>query len=95
MKTWAAAALLGICLVPPAALANPSDDETACKPDVFRLCSAAIPFRDRIVDCLAKNKRQLSPACHQVFNRKPTAKTVEPVQAEPVAAHRWDASSAW
>ena len=84
MKPWVAVALLGMVSVPLPALAN--DDATACKPDVFRLCSAEIPWRDRIVACLHENKRKLSPACYQVFNRKPS-KHAKPAQSErPMAA---------
>jgi hypothetical protein len=80
MKTLAALAVLGIVFVPLPTLAN--DDAEACKPDVFRLCSAAIPWKDRIVACLHENKRKLSPACHQVFNRKPT-KDAKRFRSEP------------
>jgi hypothetical protein len=85
MKTLAAVAVLVIVFVPLPTLAN--DDASACKPDVFRLCSAAIPWKDRIVACLHENRRKLSPACYQVFNRKPT-KHAKPAQSDrPRAAH--------
>jgi hypothetical protein len=54
---------------PRTALAN--DDAAACTPDVLRLCSSDIPWRERIVACLAANKRKLSPPCFKVFSRKP------------------------
>ena len=60
-KGLAAIAVLGIVFIPLPTLAD--NDAEACKPDVFRLCSAAIPWRDRIVACLHENKRKLSPAC--------------------------------
>lgn len=41
--------------------------QRACTPDVFRLCSAYIPFVRPIVSCLERNKRHLSPACRAVF----------------------------
>ena len=41
--------------------------QRACTPDVFRLCSAHIPFVRAIVSCLERNKRRLSPACRAVF----------------------------
>jgi len=44
-------------------------DADACTPDVFRLCSSAIPDANRVALCLAQNKRQLSPACAIVFSR--------------------------
>lgn len=67
--------------------ADPNKDAEACKPDVFRLCSEHIPWRDRITDCLHQKKRQLSPACFQVFNRKPTRQAKPaPRDAQPATA---------
>ena len=77
MRTVMAVALLA--MLSHTALAN--DDATACKPDVFRLCSSHIPWKDKIVACLHENKRKLSPACHQVFNRKPS-RHAKPAQSE-------------
>ena len=81
MRTVFALALLAAGLLPLPAVADPNDDASACKPDVFRLCSSAIPWRDRIVTCLAENKRKLSPACYHVFNRKPS-RHARPARAE-------------
>jgi len=39
----------------------------ACKPDVFRLCSAFIPRRDPITQCLERNFDRLSEPCRAVF----------------------------
>ncbi len=50
------------------------EDQIACTPDVYRLCSQFIPDEDSIVACLEKRKSQLSPACHQVFSRPPEKK---------------------
>lgn len=44
------------------------DEQMACTPDVFRLCSAEIPSEDRIVVCLNKKISQLSPACRKVMD---------------------------
>ena len=43
------------------------EDQLACTPDVYRLCSQFIPDEDNIVACLQKNVSNLSPACHKVF----------------------------
>jgi hypothetical protein len=43
-------------------------ERRACTPDVFRLCSAAIPNERRIVACLKSNKEKLSPACRKVVS---------------------------
>ena len=65
-----ALALLGALAAPLAAAAHTKEDEAACKPDVFRLCSAAIPNQTRIVACLERNKRHLSSACSRVLQRR-------------------------
>ena len=44
------------------------DDQMACTPDVFKLCSSEIPSEDRIVVCLNKKISQLSPACRKVMD---------------------------
>jgi len=46
-----------------------ADDQQACIDDVNRLCSQFIPDEQRIVACLAANRRNLSPACRAVFSR--------------------------
>jgi hypothetical protein len=43
------------------------DQQMACTPDVWRLCSDQIPDKDRIVSCLRQNTPQLSGACRAVF----------------------------
>lgn len=44
-----------------------ADEQQACTPDVFRLCSAQIPNEDRIVACLNRHQAKLSPACRAVM----------------------------
>ena len=55
------------------AFAQSQEDQTACTPDVMRLCQQDIPDHDRIVACLVRSRLQLSPACSVVFNRPRTA----------------------
>lgn len=43
------------------------EEQMACTPDVFRLCSAEIPSEERIVECLNKNISKLKPACRKVM----------------------------
>ena len=43
------------------------EERDACTPDVYRLCNAEIPDEKRILACLKKNKKLLSPACHKVL----------------------------
>jgi hypothetical protein len=47
------------------------EQRAACTPDVFRLCGSEIPFVERIVACLKKEKPHLSPGCQAVFNAPP------------------------
>ncbi|MGJ4941659.1 hypothetical protein ACQR1W_13885 [Bradyrhizobium sp. HKCCYLS1011] len=58
------------------------DQQMACTPDVWRLCSAYIPDRDSIVACLKQNTPQLSGPCRAVF--EPSA----PPQAQQRPARR-------
>ena len=44
-----------------------AEDQEACKPDVFRLCSSQIPNVDAIVACLRTNEPNLNAACHRVM----------------------------
>jgi hypothetical protein len=45
-----------------------AEEQKACTPDVFRLCSTYIPDEKQIVACLKQNKDKLSPACRKVFS---------------------------
>ena len=61
-----------LAVLPTAALAEnrgSADDQLACTPDVYRLCSGFIPDEDAITTCLEQHKPQLSAACHAVFSR--------------------------
>ena len=73
MKYWAVVGLLCVSVSQVSAQGHTKEDEAACRPDVFRLCAAEIPNRGRIIVCLERRRAQLSPACHQVFDRnRPT-----------------------
>jgi len=55
-----------------------ADEQQACTPDVFRLCSAQIPNEDRIVACLNRHMAKLSPRCRAVMKgESPKAKARE------------------
>lgn len=43
------------------------EQQLACTPDVFRLCSEQVPDVNRIVACLRQNTPQLSESCRSVF----------------------------
>ncbi|MDX7949874.1 hypothetical protein P7D22_01620 [Lichenihabitans sp. Uapishka_5] len=49
-----------------------ADDQLACTPDVYRLCSSSVPDEDAIVACLNRNLPSLSPACKTVMTRPAT-----------------------
>jgi hypothetical protein len=44
------------------------DQQMACTPDVWRLCSDQIPDVNRIVACLRANTPSLSDGCRAVFD---------------------------
>ncbi|MGY3033305.1 hypothetical protein ACVIIV_002475 [Bradyrhizobium sp. USDA 4354] len=56
------------------------EQQMACTPDVWRLCSDQIPDVNRIVACLQQNTPQLSSGCRAVFQSNN--------QAQPVPRNR-------
>jgi hypothetical protein len=50
------------------------EQQQACSGDAQRLCGAYIPDASKVAACLARAKRQLSPACRAVFST-PSRKT--------------------
>jgi len=64
----AIAFILTISATIPAAAYTQADVD-ACTPDAMRLCMHVAPDESRVILCLVKNKRELSPACTVVFNR--------------------------
>ena len=48
------------------------EQQMACTPDVWRLCSNQIPDTNRIVGCLRQNVTQLSAPCRAVFESNNT-----------------------
>jgi hypothetical protein len=56
------------------------EQQMACTPDVWRLCSDQIPDTNRIVACLQQNTPQLSSACRAVFQSN---NQVQPQQQVP------------
>ena len=44
-----------------------AEEQAACTPDVFSLCSSEIPDEKRIVACLNRKIGQLSPECRKVI----------------------------
>lgn len=44
-----------------------AEQEQACEPDAFRLCSAEIPDTLRVAACMKANEARLSPQCRAAF----------------------------
>src|SRR5437763_12607928 len=65
------------------------EQQMACTPDVWRLCSDQIPDVNRIVGCLRQNTPQLSSNCRSVFesnaSAQPQATPRTPQQTAPRA----------
>ena len=47
------------------------EQQQACTPDAFRLCSSDIPDVDRVTACMIRSKSQLSPGCRALFRSGP------------------------
>jgi hypothetical protein len=56
------------------------EQQMACTPDVWRLCSDQIPDVNRIVACLRQNTRLLSSGCRAIFE---TSNQAQPPQPAP------------
>jgi hypothetical protein len=63
--------------------------QLACTPDVFRLCSEAMPDVNRIVACLRQNTDQLSDPCRAVFDSNASAPQPTPQQTVPARRPRY------
>lgn len=55
------------------------EQQMACTPDVWRLCSDQVPDVNRIVACLQQNTPQLSSGCRAVFQSNNQAQSPQPV----------------
>src|SRR3954469_10518128 len=53
------------------------EQQMACTPDVWRLCSDQVPNVDGIVACLRQNTPQLSNGCRAVFESNASAQPTE------------------
>jgi hypothetical protein len=66
------------------------EQQMACTPDVWRLCSDQIPDVSRITACLQQNTPQLSSGCRAVFqsnNQMPAQQPVPRNRAAPAPRH--------
>jgi hypothetical protein len=65
------------------------EQQMACTPDVWRLCSDQIPDVNRIVTCLQRNTPNLSGSCRAVFesnNSMPQSQAVPQPRARAAPA---------
>ena len=60
-----------------------AEEQEACTPDVFRLCSAEIPDEPQILACLESKREQLSPACGKVITPTPERQHRKRVKPAP------------
>ncbi len=74
---------LSLSMPPTMSHAYTADEQQACQPDAFRLCSSEIPDVDRVTACMVAKKSQLSPECRRFFRDGP-----EPGEAAAVPAAR-------
>src|SRR5690349_24121057 len=55
-----------------------AEQQMACTPDVWRLCSDQVPDVNRIVACLQQNAPRLSPGCRAAFQTGPAPRPAGP-----------------
>jgi hypothetical protein len=68
------------------------EQQMACTPDVWRLCSDMVPDVSRIVACLRQNTPQLSSNCRAVFEtsaEQQQANRAPPQRVPPQLAPRY------
>jgi hypothetical protein len=61
------------------------EQQMACTPDVWRLCSDQVPDVNRIVSCLHQNSSSLSSGCRAVFESN---NSMPPSQSAPTQSPR-------
>ena len=66
------------------------EQQMACTPDVWRLCSSQIPDENRIVACLQQNIPQLSSGCRAVFQSNNQAQPQQPVPRSRATPPRYN-----
>ena len=59
------------------------EQQMACTPDVWRLCSDQVPDVGRITACLRQNTPQLSNNCRAVFESQANAQQQQPAGRVP------------
>jgi hypothetical protein len=62
---------LGAALASGESHAYTMEQQQACTPDAFRLCSSEIPDIERVKACMVRNKALLSSECRAFFRSGP------------------------
>jgi hypothetical protein len=47
-----------------------AEERAACQPDVLRLCASEIPNVGKIIACMKRERKNLSPACSAVVDAR-------------------------
>ena len=69
-KMLGLAITLGVLMLSNAAHAEVTPAErAACQQDAFKVCTHAIPDRDRVRSCLRQNMRRISSLCRGALQR--------------------------
>lgn len=88
----ALAVALSLSTLPTTGHAYTQEQQQACQPDAFRLCSAEIPDVDRVTACMVARKSQLSPECRKFFRSEPdearAAPAGKPLSIKPATAKK-------
>jgi len=84
---------LAIALASHESHAYTAEQQQACMPDAFRLCSSEIPDIERVRACMVRNRSQLSPQCRAFFRSRlepgeAAGDAPRPAAAEKVRWHR-------
>lgn len=74
---------LSFSFLPTAGHAYTDEEQQACQPDAFRLCSSEIPDVDRVTACMVAKKSQLSPECRRFFRPDPEPGPAAAASARP------------
>lgn len=77
------AVALTLLVLPSSGHAYTPEEQQACQPDAFRLCSSEIPDVDRVTACMVAKKSQLSPECRKYFRPDPASDESAVAPARP------------
>ena len=80
-----------VSMLPTVGQAYTPEQEQACTPDAFRLCSSDIPDIERVTACMVRNRSQLSPGCRVYFKPpepEPAVRAGMPLSIKPAASRK-------